>query len=307
MRQASIFSVIIVLLSLGVFTQQLRADFHVLSAYLDGQQANAGQGTGSPGTGYAAVTIDEDAEDYSAVWHVTWENLSSPVTGIHFHFGAPGQEGPIRVDVGAISGLTSPSIGATIVPNGPIHELMDGLWYINIHTVNFPDGEIRGQVIMRPTEAEDFTINLGSQKSGALVDLNFDDNQYLVMDPQFLASRYQLELIVEGTSHRAEPINLEFIIESKVFNFVGTVQQSVELFNYDSGQYEVVDTRLATSADSVYFETISTNPGRFVEDGTNAVKARIRFQNSLPFWVTRIANLYLPFRTNLDRFLWNVN
>jgi len=33
--------------------------------------------------------------------------------------------------------------------------------------------------------------------------------------------------------------------------FVGTVDQEIELFNYDAGQFETVDTRLTSATDSV--------------------------------------------------------
>src|SRR5438105_14142944 len=39
-----------------------------------------------------------------------------------------------------------------------ISDLKSGLHYMNVHTVNFPSGEIRGQLIWNPTLEESFFV-----------------------------------------------------------------------------------------------------------------------------------------------------
>ncbi|MDH3748348.1 MAG: CHRD domain-containing protein [Gammaproteobacteria bacterium] len=80
-------------------------------------------------------------------WDISWSGLSDAAVAMHFHGpGAPGFNAGVQVDVGAISGLTSPSIGSAVLDASQIADLLAGLWYINIHTVLNPGGEIRGQV-----------------------------------------------------------------------------------------------------------------------------------------------------------------
>ena len=106
----------------------------------------------STGTGFAAVTLDDVSNLLS--WNVSWSGLSGPATAMHFHGpAAVGVNAPPVVNIGTISGLTSPSIGSSTISAGQASELLAGLWYINIHTALIPGGEIRGQVNAVPVPA----------------------------------------------------------------------------------------------------------------------------------------------------------
>lgn len=122
-----------------------------LFASLDGSQevpANASTGTGS-----AVITFDDVSKLLS--WDITFSGLTGAATGMHFHGpAAAGVNAGVRVNVGGISGLTSPSTGSTTITDaGWETELLSGLWYLNIHTATFPGGEIRGQVQVVPVPA----------------------------------------------------------------------------------------------------------------------------------------------------------
>lgn len=81
-------------------------------------------------------------------WDIEWVNLSDPAIAAHFHGPASTTENiGIQVNFGAISGLTSPSIGGVLITDAQAAELLAGRWYINIHTPQFPAGEIREQVV----------------------------------------------------------------------------------------------------------------------------------------------------------------
>ena len=105
--------------------------------------------TGSSGTGFGFVTFDDDTN--LLAWDINWSGLTGPAIGMHFHNAPAGDNGPIVVDIGTISGLTSPSIGSTVIGDSLANELFDGNLYINIHSQAFPGGEIRGQVIPEPS------------------------------------------------------------------------------------------------------------------------------------------------------------
>ena len=123
-----------------------------LFATIDGAQANAGAGTGSAATGSATMTFDDVSSLFS--WDISWSGLEGTVTVAHFHGPAtPGQNAGVQVDIGAISGLTSPSIGSTVIGTGQAADLLAGLWYVNIHSTQDPGGEIRGQVQVVPVPA----------------------------------------------------------------------------------------------------------------------------------------------------------
>jgi hypothetical protein len=48
---------------------------------------------------------------------------------------------------------SSPAIGSTNISAAQGADLLNGLWYINIHSEQFTGGEIRGQVLPEPATA----------------------------------------------------------------------------------------------------------------------------------------------------------
>lgn len=113
-----------------------------LVAELDGLQANAGAGTGSAGTGSAQITLDDVTNEL--IWEVQWSELTGSVTAAHFH-------GPAAIDENAgvqvaIDTASNPSSGSAFLNDDQESNLLDGLWYINIHSSFVQSGEIRGQV-----------------------------------------------------------------------------------------------------------------------------------------------------------------
>lgn len=114
-----------------------------LSGLLDGVQA----GTASAAMGSATVTLDEDTDLLS--WTLSWSDITTEVTAIHFHGPAsPGESAFVTVELGFLSGLSSPSIGSETISEAQQAELLSGLWYINIHSQDYIDGELRGQLLL---------------------------------------------------------------------------------------------------------------------------------------------------------------
>lgn len=97
----------------------------------------------SPGTGTLEATYDTETMLFT--WTVTYEGLTGDATAAHFH-------GPAAADATAgpvipIEGdLASPIEGSATLTEEQATQLQDGLWYFNVHTAEYPDGEIRGQV-----------------------------------------------------------------------------------------------------------------------------------------------------------------
>lgn len=112
----------------------------------------------SSGTGTMDLTLDDVTNEFC--WNINWSGMTGPATAMHFHGPAlPGAGAGIRVNVGMISGLASPSVGCTTVTSAFATEIMDDLWYLNIHSTAFPGGEIRGQTANLPVDLMSFEID----------------------------------------------------------------------------------------------------------------------------------------------------
>ena len=99
----------------------------------------------SPGTGTILGTFDDATN--SLTWNISFSDLTAPVTVMHFHgSAAPGTNAGVQVNIGSISGLSSPSAGSTTITPTQAAGLLNDLWYVNIYTSAFTGGEIRGQV-----------------------------------------------------------------------------------------------------------------------------------------------------------------
>ena len=98
----------------------------------------------SKGSGSAIVSYDTGSRALD--WKITYENLTGDPTAAHFHGPAPvgKNAGPVVPITGS---LVSPVQGSATLTDAQAKELLEGLWYINVHTVANPGGEIRGQVL----------------------------------------------------------------------------------------------------------------------------------------------------------------
>ena len=98
---------------------------------------------GSPATGQG--TVDYDTVTDLLSWSVTYSDLSGPPTAAFFHGPAlPTQNAGVVVPM---SPDPSPIAGSTTISDPQGADLLNDLWYVNIHTSAFPGGEIRGQVV----------------------------------------------------------------------------------------------------------------------------------------------------------------
>lgn len=110
--------------------------------------------TGVPAGASGSAQVAYDPSTNLLGWIIEWDNLSGPATGMHFHGPAGvGETASVQLGIGDVSGLTSPSIGSAVISDEFATELLNGQWYINIHTAANGPGEIRGQVVPEPTSA----------------------------------------------------------------------------------------------------------------------------------------------------------
>jgi hypothetical protein len=122
--------------------------------------------------GFGTLDLKLDRTSQTLTFTLKFQNLSSPVTQAHIHFGkvhtpggvmvffcsnlatAPAGTQPCPANGGTVTGtLTAANllaIASQNVPAGDFTAITDALLtdtaYANVHTTNFPAGEIRGQV-----------------------------------------------------------------------------------------------------------------------------------------------------------------
>jgi hypothetical protein len=124
-----------------------------------------------------------------------------------------------------------------------------------------------------------FTVTRGSLTSGGLADLFFSDDSYLNIEarrPTEIAAA-SVEIVVEGTSPTASPTSLTFVLEAGQSG--DPTRQRIELFNFQTNQWEMLDERNGPFADTVVRVNISSNASRFVQPGTRTMRARIGYHD----------------------------
>jgi hypothetical protein len=142
--------------------------------------------TGSAAIGYARVQLNGTGTNVFV--SLTFSGLGSNQTAAHIHGPAvPGATGPIIFDIGS-TGATSGTFTGLIfaVTEQQALDLFNGLWYFNVHSADFPDGEIRGQIvpdsafIATLSGAQEVPSNGSSATGIANVQLNSAETQIFV-------------------------------------------------------------------------------------------------------------------------------
>jgi hypothetical protein len=142
-----------------------------------GNEAPPAAGTGA---GSALVFLDGPTLTLSGAFG----GLSSEVdlavrNGAHIHEAAPGTNGPIIFELGSVltpdrlSGLFPTGANTLTVTPENRAALVDGLFYVNIHTENYGGGALRGQLLPSPNRAPSAAA-VTAPADGALVDLSTD-------------------------------------------------------------------------------------------------------------------------------------
>jgi hypothetical protein len=106
-------------------------------------QLTAEQGVQTSGMGTADLTYNPTS--HVVTWSISYSGLSSPVTMAHFHdqSGKP----VVWLTKRGSKDNPSPIKGRAKLTAAQAKEFEAGNWYINVHTMDNPKGEIRGQVM----------------------------------------------------------------------------------------------------------------------------------------------------------------
>ena len=98
--------------------------------------------TTSRGNGVFSGVLNPSTGEMS--YTMTYAGLTGPATAAHLHGpAAPGQNAGVVVP---FTVTPSPISGTATLTGQGVTDILAGRWYANIHTSQFPNGEIRGQV-----------------------------------------------------------------------------------------------------------------------------------------------------------------
>ena len=121
-----------------------------LEAELSGANEVPGPGDGD-GSGGARVTVDVRAQ--RVCYAISVRNITLPAAAAHIHRGSAGVAGPVRVTLNRPTRVTGTAIGLAFGCERNISKALlrrirsnPAAFYVNVHTSDFPDGAVRGQL-----------------------------------------------------------------------------------------------------------------------------------------------------------------
>jgi CHRD domain/PEP-CTERM motif len=134
------------------------------TAFLNGAQ-EAPVPRATPATGNGTVILNAARTQITV--SLSFSGLTAPFTVAHFHEGAFGTSGPVRLDIASFIVPQNGGTGGTMtnvlfnVTTAQADAMLAGNFYFNIHTSTFPAGEIRGQLNVVPEPASMFLMATG--------------------------------------------------------------------------------------------------------------------------------------------------
>lgn len=142
------------------------------------------------------------------------------------------------------------------------------------------------------------TMERGLLFSGNVASLvDSDDNRAEFRTGQLTTAVDPILARIEGVSPHLNPSGLKVLVESHATS--SSVQQRIEMFDYDLSQWVVMDTRNSSAGvDTTVEINVTTNAGRFVGP-TGAVAVRLAYNQIAPI-------LQLPWTARVDRCVWTV-
>ena len=142
----------IIVPDINIFDPNFSSDFLISARLSGGAEVPA---VTTDAIGVATVTFNDD---YSiATVNATVSNLSSDFAGVHIHEGMPGENGPV------VFNLTDDYIQGRVqstfaIEKSDVAKFINGEYYLNVHTANNPNGELRGNLGLEA--AESYTVFL---------------------------------------------------------------------------------------------------------------------------------------------------
>ncbi|WP_306642221.1 CHRD domain-containing protein [Sanyastnella coralliicola] len=274
------------ILSFGLARADHLSDELIVSAKLTGDQEVPAVITDAQGIG--SITINSTWD--SLFVNVSVNKLSGPVTGIHIHSGMPGENGPVETNLS--SDVVRNRIIATITGDDLTPELIAGLLngdhYLNVHTDENPNGEIRGQL----TVESDYTFRSWMDAGQQTMEVESDALGLVHLNLSRTGESVQLRAVVDGLSGPIAAAHLHY----------GAMGQDgpvgVDLMSYIDGNSIVGDFQIVDYPELIenlyqgmVYLNVHTND---FPDGE--IRGNLMYENQLAFdsWLNTDQEVMMP-------------
>ncbi len=138
--------------------------------------------------------------------------------------------------------------------------------------------------------ATSMQVSRGEHVAGVVGDLASANDAYVEVAarrPTVVADA-SAEIVISGTALQDNPRALQFVLEAGT-DGLPTVER-IEFWNFEQQRWDVVAERGGTTGDTVQTASVLSNAGRYVDDGTLEVRARLGFHDrgvTFVAWNTR--------------------
>ncbi len=156
--------------------------------------------------GFGVVTLtNNETQVYVSL---TFAGLGSNQTAAHIHSpGAPGVIAPLIINIGSNGTTFGVFVAKTFsVTPAQVADLKAGLWYFDVHSTSFPDGEIRGQIkpaapfVATLSGLQEVPANASAATGTGIVVLNKGENLIYASNFYFNLSSVQTAAHIHGAS-----------------------------------------------------------------------------------------------------------
>jgi hypothetical protein len=145
------------------------------------------------------------------------------------------------------------------------------------------------------------TVGPGAILVGNVNDLLLSDDNSLNMRPGVVLTSNQspLRMVVDGTTSNISPASLKFRVEAR--SSVAGLVQTIELWNYQSNSYDLLNTSATATTDSTVDVTAAT-PGNYLggNGATRTLRSRVSYRQTAPV-------LSYPWLVDVDQAAWIVS
>jgi hypothetical protein len=139
---------------------------------------------------------------------------------------------------------------------------------------------VSGFALANSLPAEAFAVIIGLPGSGGLSDLQSSDDSRLFVRQDPFRSRQDPAVRVEfsATAPPGSFGELEFVLEAST-NAVpaSSVSQRIELWNFTTSQWDLVDSRPASATDQTAVISITSGVANYIHSGNRALRARASY------------------------------
>ncbi|MEX2243404.1 MAG: hypothetical protein WD716_06100 [Fimbriimonadaceae bacterium] len=160
---------------------------------------------------------------------------------------------------------------------------------------------IRNWTVPGPEAAvpDAFQLFRGFLNSGNVASLANDDNNFLSVSAGITANPGEspLQLIVETNAPSSVVFGIDFSLRAKV-STVGLAQR-IELWNFATGQWDVLGQAASTMTESVLNVSASGNVLNYLQPGTNRLRAKV-------VWTATGPTSHFPWTADVDQARWTI-